>query len=105
MPSPSITETGQLTRFHMIKKLDRRTCRECGEEKPLSEFPTVKGPSGKIFYRGVCKTCRREHVRDWRNTHQEHIRGYKRQYYLRNREMILAKVKARHLKYREKKLE
>ena len=37
-----------------------RTCRKCGETKPLSEFDRRSGTGN---YRGVCKACRRAYQR------------------------------------------
>lgn len=45
-----------------------RTCRSCGESKPLDDFPNDKGtPGGKRWH---CKKCRNARRSLWRLEHQ-----------------------------------
>ncbi len=84
--------------------MDYRVCKECGETKPLSEFPNVKGKNGKTYHRRVCKECRREYERDWKNNNADHVQKYRQSYYAANREAILKKVKDWQGEHRTEKL-
>lgn len=50
----------------------RRTCKKCGEKKPVDQFPTAGTKNGIKYYRHQCKPCyqarklhRRYHNRKW----------------------------------------
>lgn len=47
--------------------VETKTCRECGIEKPLEEFPVQR--SGKLGRHPLCKACRsaQERARYWRD--------------------------------------
>lgn len=49
--------------------MQERTCSNCGETKPLSEFPQKRGESIKLLKRSTnnyCKACNAERSRKWR---------------------------------------
>ena len=50
-----------------------KVCTKCKTEKPVSEF--FRSAKGKYGYRGECKLCHQEHIRNWRqkNTEQYQI--------------------------------
>ena len=89
----------------IIRTMDYRVCKECGETKPLSGFPNVKGKNGKTYHRKVCKECRREYERDWKNNNADHVQKYRQSYYAANRESIVKKVKDWQEEHRDEKLE
>jgi hypothetical protein len=53
-----------------------RTCRKCGETKPIDEF--AKGDGGDL--RRVCKQCKAEQHRQWRAKDPEHVKEWHREY-------------------------
>ena len=59
-----------------------KTCKGCGEEKPLSEFYQRK--SGRIDTR--CKECQKEYYRRYREENREKIAERHRRYRKRNPE-------------------
>lgn len=50
-----------------------KTCSECKEEKPLSEF--YPRPDRPVGHRAKCRTCYRKSTRDSNRRHKERIRG------------------------------
>ena len=56
-----------------------KTCTKCGAEKPLREFYRTTGRKYRMSY---CKACCRERAK-----------AYSREYYAKNREMCLAKMR------------
>lgn len=89
----------------MNENPDTRICGRCGKEEPLSDFPVAKGRTGKIYYRKVCKVCRRKYEQRWRHKNEDHVREYQRRYHVAHREAILARVQAWQKENREHKLE
>lgn len=61
--------------------------------KPLDQYPTSKGKSGKLYHRHVCKSCKSSYNKEWKKRNIEHVRQYRRDYHEANREKILARVK------------
>lgn len=53
-----------------------RTCRKCGETKPIGEF--AKGDGGHL--RWACKDCKAEQHRQWRERNPEHVAEWHRKY-------------------------
>jgi hypothetical protein len=53
-----------------------RTCRKCGETKPINDF--AKGDGGHL--RRDCKDCKAEQHRQWRARNPEHVREWHRKY-------------------------
>ena len=44
-----------------MDKEETKVCKECGEEKFLSEFPITRSQTGKAKYRrNICKECYRK---------------------------------------------
>lgn len=44
-------------------KIEMRTCKTCGETKPLEEgFKAIQHDGGKTYYYNSCKTCRNKEV-------------------------------------------
>ncbi len=56
-----------------------RTCNKCKTEKPLRDFYRI---TGKKYRTWCCKACCRERAK-----------AYSREYYKKNREMCLAKMR------------
>lgn len=49
------------------EKIEMRTCKTCGETKPLAEgFNAVRHKVGKTYYYKSCKTCRNKVVQQKR---------------------------------------
>ena len=34
-----------------------RTCKRCGDNKPLDRFPEIKKSNGKLYHKHICKDC------------------------------------------------
>lgn len=48
-------------------KIEMRTCKTCGETKPLEEgFKAIQHDGGKTYYYNSCKTCRNKEVKQKR---------------------------------------
>ena len=46
------------------EKIEMRTCKTCGETKPLAEgFNAISNKGGKTYYYNSCKTCRNKYVK------------------------------------------
>ena len=46
------------------EKTEMRTCKTCGETKPLEEgFKAIQRKGVKIYYYNSCKTCRNKEIR------------------------------------------
>lgn len=44
------------------EKIEMRTCKTCGETKPLEGFNTIQLKGVKTYYYKSCKTCRNKEV-------------------------------------------
>lgn len=86
---------------------DMRTCTKCLEDKPLDEF--YKDTSRSDGYAKICKTCKRQTVRDYALANPEKIRADKlawkktpagkaceQRYYNNNRDDINARERQRY---------
>lgn len=51
-----------------------KTCKECGEDKPIEDFPTYKRGT---LVRSICKVCNQRRNRDWRRSNL-HCKGCSR---------------------------
>ncbi len=89
----------------MDENPDKRICKKCGKEMPLSDFGVVKGRGGKTYHRWDCKACQRTYGQRWRHENKDHLRESKRRYHVAHREAILARVQAWQTENREHKLE
>lgn len=57
-----------------------KICSKCREVKCLSLFPTDKAKKdGKGYY---CKSCNSEVMKEWRDKNAEHVKKYRKKYYL-----------------------
>ena len=54
-----------------------KTCRLCGESKPISEFQR-RSNTGK--YRNECKKCRDKYLSKYRTTHKERVAELNKKY-------------------------
>lgn len=54
-----------------------RKCRECGEDKDVSEFHSAGVKNGKRYYRRKCRDCYRCVKRAYRDRKLSWFRGYK----------------------------
>ena len=61
-----------------------KTCRKCGETKPLSEFSLSRRetPTRNAVYRSDCKTCSSAAAMAWFKAHPERTSANKRRYNL-----------------------
>lgn len=48
------------------EKIEMRTCKTCGETKPLEGFNAVRNKGVKTYYYSLCKTCRNREVKQKR---------------------------------------
>lgn len=81
-----------------------KTCSKCHIEKDENEFNTCsRNPDGKY---SQCKLCHKEGEKLSRNKNKKQISNYQREYYRRNKQRILARIKisnkANYVKYWEK---
>jgi 5-methylcytosine-specific restriction endonuclease McrA len=82
-----------------------KTCKKCGETKPLSDFP--KGKKNIDGRKPVCRNCLKEYAAKyrlenaekikkamdkWRLENLEQQRAYKQNYYLENKEIVTARI-------------
>ena len=76
-----------------------KTCSKCGVEKPLESFG--KDKQKKDGYRGVCKTCRSESVKEsgrkWHHNHREKANKASAAYYAKHKERLNAKKRIENL--------
>ena len=91
-----------------------KTCRKCGEDKPLSEYNRRKGSRDGVRY--VCKACAAAYGREYREANKDAIRETKRAWKRANRDHCNAKsrewkraspdkVRESNRRYREENLE
>ncbi|HGO7017175.1 TPA: hypothetical protein ACLAL7_000764 [Neisseria meningitidis] len=45
------------------EKIEMRTCKTCGETKPLEGFNAIQLKGVKTYYYNSCKTCRNKEVK------------------------------------------
>ena len=84
-----------------------QVCSACGEEKPASEFYVKSYPHGRRLS-GRCKPCKRAQNRAWAVSHPDEVKEIQRawlarnqrakserlrQYYLANRDEVIARTK------------
>jgi hypothetical protein len=67
-----------------------RTCKTCGEAKPLDEFEILNAARG--WRRGVCKPCKAEGMREWASRSQDLIKANRRAYHEQNRDKVIQRV-------------
>lgn len=60
-----------------------KKCRVCNEIKPLSDFH--KSRRYKDGHRNICKTCRSNYDKKWREENKERHLAYKRNYYSKHK--------------------
>jgi hypothetical protein len=54
-----------------------RTCRVCGEERPIPDFQDVKRRDGRIMRRTMCRHCRKEDSLERIRSRREHADAVK----------------------------
>lgn len=85
---------------------EKKICKQCGEEKNISEFSKkYKTKVGIQKYQPVCRTCVSEYGKEYRPKHHDKIIEYSKTYYKENREQLLENKKEYHIKNREVILE
>ena len=62
-----------------------RTCRDCGQGKPLSAFGktrayTTTGGAAREYRRRVCEACRSKPKADWRRRNPGKVRSYSKKW-------------------------
>lgn len=70
-----------------------RTCEDCGESKPIEDFPP--GSSGK-YHRRRCRICHRKKAAKYRADHADQIRKKTQEWRDANREKLAPKQSAKH---------
>lgn len=60
---------------------ETKTCKDCGDDKPLSEFHTTH--KGKYF-KPWCKDCANARKRTWTQENPERIKAYDKAYHAEN---------------------
>ncbi len=69
-----------------------RVCKNCGEEKPLSQFgQTTSEGNGRKYRRHECYSCKNKRHFAWREKNREHLRKYSREQ-MRNRRTAMKKA-------------
>lgn len=63
-----------------------KRCTKCRKLLPLSEFH--KSSKTRSGYKHYCKTCAREHLREWQDRNTEHIAAYKKKYFDEHPEVV-----------------
>lgn len=58
--------------------IEMRTCKTCGETKPLEGFNAISNEGGKTYYYNSCKTCRNKYVKQKRLEKHAEKRAEKR---------------------------
>lgn len=77
-------------------------CSNCGEEKPLSDFSTVRrNKDGKHFQ---CKPCQNSYMRKFYANNQQSVKARVRKYHEANREIANKKRQERYLANRPEHL-
>lgn len=71
-----------------------KTCKKCGETKPLDEFPKQQGRAdGRYTY---CKSCKAEWLRKHRRENPDYWREWNRRHREKNGDKLRAQRKARY---------
>ena len=66
-------------------------CKGCGAEKPANTDNFYKHTEGKLRLDSLCKDCRKEKNKEWRENNKGYLEQSKGKYYQANRESILEK--------------
>lgn len=100
--------------------INKRKCKQCQEEKPLTTeyfYQRKDGKDGKILYRWKCKECESKRMKKWRQDNEEYLKEYEqnrdkekrrerdRRYYYGNHEKVLEKSRVANKKYYQKNKE
>jgi ribosomal protein S27AE len=88
----------------MIEHPDSKTCKKCGETKPVADFDIeISYQSGKIteYRKGYCKDCRRAYMRSWRTKNKDKVNASIRQRYRANAEAQRLYNRAKRLRPRD----
>src|SRR6056300_595325 len=59
--------------------INKRKCKQCQEEKPLTTeyfYQRKDGKDGKILYRWKCKECESKRMKKWRKDNEEYLKEY-----------------------------
>lgn len=54
--------------------MQSRTCKVCGEEKPINKYAIATGKTGKPYHRWECDTCHSARHLAWREKNRDHLR-------------------------------
>ncbi|MEK3887261.1 hypothetical protein [Bacillus sp. FSL K6-3431] len=95
-----------------------KVCKECGNEKEVSEFYKAGSYKGSVYYGSKCKDCTRSQAKDYRTKNPVKVAASKRAseakkpeyyknigktYYRNNRDKILKQMQENYFNNREKK--
>lgn len=61
-----------------IERQEEKYCSKCRRLLPLTEYPTWRYRSGRVYIRPECKGCMREYRKEWRKLHPEYYKRYSR---------------------------
>lgn len=78
---------------------EERECQDCGESKPLTDFPLASSGT-KRYRRRSCIPCYAKKRLEYADANRDHTRAKARQYYRDNTEQVKASVKRASTKYR-----
>lgn len=79
-----------------------KTCPRCSTSKKLSEFSVSLRAADSA--QGWCKACNSDYLREYHKFHSDLISAKKREYYIKNREVILQRQAARRAAKRQRAL-
>lgn len=68
--------------------MEERTCKVCGETKPISEYYKHAG-----YADTKCKECAKAYSREYGRNHKEKIKAYRKEYYRKNKARSLERSK------------
>lgn len=89
--------------IHLWYSVVMKKCRKCGWEKPLSDFP--QSNQYKDGRRARCNECVAEDRRNYyynSESFRVYLKNYNKEYYDKNREVILAKQRESYRMKRER---
>ena len=70
------------------EKMETRTCKVCGQTKPVTEYYKHAG-----YYGAKCKECAKAYSREYERKHKEERIAYRKKYYAEHKEIMALKNK------------
>lgn len=69
--------------------MEKKTCKKCGEEKPIEDFRTIKSGRQKGWIHSKCRKCCAAQVADWERRHSKYIKDARSKWRSQNPHRIL----------------